>query len=405
MPRKLRIAMFQPGLAPTSLGLPGHADLAAALRTLGHEFRLLSACVDDSGDASSLSVLSAPKWTRGVVAELGAPFLRTRMLTAAALALTNYLRRAGNTIDVLYTLIAYPQGTATALAIAWSGWKGTFLVMPAGEDVLVAPDASFGFRRFAVPRRLVSWTLRRADGVCCQSAAIREIVLRHAPRAVVRQIAENVAAEVVTLADESPAERKLRRQSAKRRIDERIGASNRPLAVAVGRLHPVKGFDRLIELLPALPHRLVIAGPSLQMRGRGDVAASLEAKARELGVGDRVCFAGRLPRRESYELIAAADVLAIPSHCEGVPKVAVEAAALGTPVVLTSTCGVAPLLGGDVARVVPHWDPSCFAAELVAAVSIRPDPEQARAFVHRFSPQTVAGGLDEFLGALRREGS
>jgi glycosyltransferase involved in cell wall biosynthesis len=323
------------------------------------------------------------------------------MLIAAEVALKRHLRRAGDAIDILYTLIAYPQGTATALAVASSGWRGRFLVMPGGEDLLVAPEASFGFRRFAIPRWLIRRTLRRADGICCQSSAIREIVLRHRPRGVVREFTDNVAADVVALADESPARRRLRRETARRRIDEQFGPSDRPLAVALGRLHPVKGFDRLIDLLPKLPHRLVIAGPSLALRGRGDVAASLEARARELGVRDRVLLTGRVPQQQSYELLAAADVLAVPSHREGMPKVAVEAAALGTPFILTSTCGLAAHVGVDaIGKIVPHWDPAACAAELVAAVSMRPDPEQARRFVHRFSPDSVASSIQGMLDAI-----
>jgi glycosyltransferase involved in cell wall biosynthesis len=104
---------------------------------------------------------------------------------------------------------------------------------------------------------------------------------------------------------------------------------------------------------------------------------------------------------KSYELIAAADVLAIPSYCEGIPKVAVEAAALGTPFVLTSTCGLAPQIrGSTIGTVVSHWDPSAFADALIAAVSTRPDPEHARALVHRFSSRAVAIALDELLGAI-----
>jgi len=255
------------------------------------------------------------------------------MLLAWALALARYLRREGARLDVLYTLIAYPHGAAAALGIAWSGWKGRFVVMPGGEDLLVAEAASFGFRRFPVPRRLVGWALRRADAICCQSPAIREVVSAYRPSGASRVIPDNVDAEVIALANESATGRGLRRARARSTIDAELGTRGAPLALALGRLHPVKGFDRLIDLLPGLPHRLVVAGPSLQIKGFGDVATTLRARARALGVDDRVSFTGPVPLEKSFELLAAADVLAIPSHCEGMPKVAVEAAALCTPFV------------------------------------------------------------------------
>jgi glycosyltransferase involved in cell wall biosynthesis len=112
-------------------------------------------------------------------------------------------------------------------------------------------------------------------------------------------------------------------------------------------------------------------------------------------------FTGAVPRERSYELLAAADVLAIPSHCEGVPKVAIEAAALGTPFVLTATCGVAAeLRGDDLGRIVAHWKPADYASALAATAGVRPDPERARVFVHRFSPERVASDLDRLLGEL-----
>jgi len=380
------------------MGIVGHQDLGTALRALGHEFHLLSTAVDPTAEAVPWKVLAEPPWARGVVAELGAPFLRTRWLLASAVALARYLRAAGKSIDVLHTLIAYPQGTATALAIAWSRWQGRFVVMPAGEDVLVAKEASFGLRRFPVPRRLVGWTLRRAHGVCCISPAIRKIVMGYRPPGVVADVQDNVAAAVVRLAEGSPRERSERREAARRRLDQELGTTGTPIAIALGRVHPVKGLDRLIDLLPGLPHRLIVVGPSLELRGRGDTATALRSRALERGVADRVLFTGRVPAERCYELLAAADVLAIPSHCESIPKTAAEAAALGTPFVLTDTCGAAVVPRGEtLGRVVKNWDAIAFAATLRDATDLRPDPEEARAFVHRFSPERVARDIDRLL--------
>ena len=157
----------------------------------------------------------------------------------------------------------------------------------------------------------------------------------------------------------------------------------------------------LIDLLPGLPHRLIIAGPSLEMRGRGDIATALRERAVERGVADRVIFTGQVPREKAYELLAAADVLAVPSHCEGMPKTAVEAAALGTPFVVTDTCGVAAELHGEtLGRVVKNWDAAAFGAALTVASDLRPAQEEARVFVQRFSPERVAGAISSLLDAI-----
>jgi glycosyltransferase involved in cell wall biosynthesis len=392
--------MFQPGLRG-SMGIAGHQDLGAALRALGHEFQLVSTAADPRGETGGWIVLPEPSWARGLVAEVGAPLLRTRWLLASAIALARHLRVAGRSIDVLYTLVAYPQATAAALAIAWSGWQGRFVVMPAGEDVMVAKEASFGFRRFPVPRYLVGWTLRRAHGISCISPAIREIVARYRPTGVIAEGRENVPAAVVRLAEAPLHERLERREQARRTVDREHGTAGAPIVLALGRLHPVKGFDRLIGLLPDLPHRLIVAGPSLEIRGRGDIAAALRSLSVERGVADRVVFTGRVPAEKSYELLAAADVLAIPSHCESIPKTAVEAAALGTPFVVTDTCGIAAVPHGKtLGRVVKGWNATAFARALAEASEIRPDPAECEALVRRFSPERVAGEIDELLDAI-----
>lgn len=395
-----RITWFQPGLR-SSMGVGGHQDLGLALRALGHEFQLTSTGVDPAGEPLPWQVLAEPRWARGGIAELGAPFLRTRWLLAAALALARHLRRSGKSIDVLYTLIAYPQGTATALAIALSGWPGRLVVMPGGEDVIVREEAHFGFRRFPVPRRLVGWTLSRAHGICCQSPAIREVVTGYGPRGLLCDVPDNVAAEVVRLAEAPPEERRERRRRARERVDQEFGTAGSPMLLALGRLHPVKGFDRLVDVLADLPHRLIVAGPSLQVRRLGDVATALRARAVARGVSDRVIYTGPVPRERAYELLAAADVLAVPSHFEGMPKTAVEAAALGTPFVVTGACGVASVPPGEtLGRVVEPWDGSAFAAALTEASLLRPNPEEAHAFVQRYAPQRVAREIDRLLGEI-----
>ena len=119
-------------------------------------------------------------------------------------------------------------------------------------------------------------------------------------------------------------------------------------------------------------------------------------------MAERVIFTGQVPRASAHQLLAAADVLAVPSYCEGMPKTAVEAAALGTPVVLTDTCGVAAELArrDTLGRVARHWDPAAFAAALGAASSLRPDPDECRDFVRRYSPEHVAGEIDSLLEAV-----
>jgi glycosyltransferase involved in cell wall biosynthesis len=399
----MRIAMFMPELVPGALGALIYRDLADAISALGHSFE----CLGSRGGSGPADPWVQPlplsaAWEH--LGALGAPWLRTRRLFAYAAALGAWLRRERRSLDVLHIEIAYPTGAAAALAVALSGWRGVLSVSPMGEDVLVIPRASYGFRRYPVPRRLVDWTMRRARVIRAISPLMLDLVRREWPRTPSQAVPLNVVQRAVDLADEAASARAERRQTARRALEARYPVADRPVALALGRLHPFKAIDVLIESLPSVPQaHLLIAGPSLQVRPLGDVASSLAALARRLGVEQRVTFLGKVPPAEALDLLAGADVLAVPSHLESMNRVCVEAAAVGTPFVVTQTTGVAGWLPGPgVGKVVPAGDPGALATALVDVVGGRfeRDDQQTASFVHRFAPERVAADLVEMYEPL-----
>ena len=101
--------------------------------------------------------------------------------------------------------------------------------------------------------------------------------------------------------------------------------------VAAGRLAPEKGFDRLIDLFAALPD------DRLCLFGDGPERTMLEDRARVHGLAGRVRFAGFEP--EPWPFFAGADAMLVSSRWEGLPNVALEALACGTPVIATPESG------------------------------------------------------------------
>ncbi len=73
-----------------------------------------------------------------------------------------------------------------------------------------------------------------------------------------------------------------------------------------------------------------------------------------MGIAQRVLFTGPLFDVAKWEAYRDADVFVLPSQNENFGNTAAEAAAAGTPVIVTEGCGVAPLLGSDAAIVVAH---------------------------------------------------
>lgn len=132
------------------------------------------------------------------------------------------------------------------------------------------------------------------------------------------------------------------------RLRDQLGIDGAPLVLYVGRLAKDKGIDLLLDALPELDGvQLVIAGPD---DGHG-VVARIDAAAAEPATAGRV---HRIePEERPLDLYREADVFVLPSAGESFGMVAAEAAAAGTPIVVTDRCGVAEYLG-DGALVVPY---------------------------------------------------
>lgn len=107
-----------------------------------------------------------------------------------------------------------------------------------------------------------------------------------------------------------------------------------------GQLAPVKGLDRLVEVFK----RLVEVEPNvyLVLTGEGPGRADLEALASDLGISDRVVFAGFSSK--PLRAAAAYDVAVLNSSQEGFPNTLVEYMAAGTATVSTDVGGVKEIL-------------------------------------------------------------
>ena len=147
-----------------------------------------------------------------------------------------------------------------------------------------------------------------------------------------------------------------------------------PLVVFVGRLEWEKGAHTLIEALPRLRRRL--PGLRAVIAGRGGHADELERQVRARRLSRAVDFVGWLPDADLHGLIAAADVLVVPSLYEPFGLVALEGAALGAPLVVARTGGLAEFVeDGETGRVFEPGDASGLADSVTAAIR---DPEHSR---------------------------
>jgi glycosyltransferase involved in cell wall biosynthesis len=149
-----------------------------------------------------------------------------------------------------------------------------------------------------------------------------------------------------------------------------------PVVLIVGRLDPTKGHRELIAVLPSLRARfpgLRLAFVGMEQRPFVGYADALRAEAAHAGVADAVTFLGY--REDAPQLIAGADAVCIPTVAdergmgrEGFSFVALEAMAVGTPVVGYAH-GALPEILGDCGLLAPPGDRAALARLLGDALA------------------------------------
>jgi glycogen(starch) synthase len=136
---------------------------------------------------------------------------------------------------------------------------------------------------------------------------------------------------------------------------------------AVGRLVAVKGFDLALQAFARaeLPVdvRFVIAGD-------GPDRESLEKRAAELGVIDRVTFLGWLDEQSIADAMGAALAVVVPSRVEAFGIVALEAWRAGSPLLMTRHGGATEFMTDEVnALLIDPTDAEAFALAIRRVVA------------------------------------
>jgi glycosyltransferase involved in cell wall biosynthesis len=125
-------------------------------------------------------------------------------------------------------------------------------------------------------------------------------------------------------------------------LRSRLGVEGKRVIVSVSRLALKNGLDTLLRALALVVRTDPDA--SLVLVGDGEDRAKLESLARELGVRDRVVFAGTVAPDEAARYLAMADVFSRPSLSEGLGTAFLEAMACRLPVVAPSVGGIRDFL-------------------------------------------------------------
>jgi len=275
-------------------------------------------------------------------------------------------------------------------------------VIHAHGDAIEAACLAFAARRLRVPlvltihggltarpryRRWAPVLFRGVDRFIVVAPSVREQLL-----------ALGVAAGRVSVISSGVDLSRFRRAAAER------PAGGGARVIAVGRLHPVKGFEYLIRAM----RRLEDAGrkASLAIVGDGPERGRLAAEAAGLS---SVELLGEQPPERVAALLAEAQIFALPSvdigtQSEGTPTAAIEAMAAGLPVVCTASGGLGDLVQDGVSGlVVPPRDAVALAgaiARLADDAALRQAMgERNRALARSRDWSVVAGAVDDVYRA------
>lgn len=187
-------------------------------------------------------------------------------------------------------------------------------------------------------------------------------------------------------------------------IRRSLGVDDATILVGgVGRLETVKGFEYFIE---AARH-LEAENTSIRFIHAGTGSLAKELLQRAGSMGDRFTFLGL--RHDIPAIMAALDILVVPSLNEGMGRVVLEAAAAKTPCIASHVGGLPEVvLQGKTGMLVPPRDPKAI-AQAIKALSQNPDRlwaygEAARKFVvPDFSLENMVQHIEELYETLIKE--
>ena len=283
----------------------------------------------------------------------------------------------------------YPDGYAATRIAARLGLPATITLRGSKDHRLLGTDCEPALRE----------ALQRADRLI----AVTESLVHDVGRALGQPPGRfSIVGNGVDLQKFSPVDRAQAR--------ERLGlAPDAKVLIGVGNLIDLKGFHRIIPLLPGLRERfpglvyLIVGGATSQ----GDNSERLRALARAHGVDDAVRLCGRQPQEELRWFYSAADVFALATAYEGWANVFLEAMSCGLPVVTTRVGGNAEVVASpDVGALVEFWDAGGFEAAIGNALSRDWDRAAIRAYAAANAwDRRVDQLVDLFLGLARSDGA
>ncbi len=168
-----------------------------------------------------------------------------------------------------------------------------------------------------------------------------------------------------------------------------------PVLAFLGRIHPIKGLSVLLEALARVKGEvpgmiLAVAGPD-----EDGYRSKLERLAQGLGIDGHLCWLGTIEEEAKLGFLVDADLFVLPSFSENFGLAAVEAMAVGCPVIVGCGVNIAPGVEAYGSGWVVPTDPEALSSAIVTALR-NPNARQAagvagqRLVADRYDGENVA---------------
>ena len=244
-----------------------------------------------------------------------------------ALKLNSYLKRwlKGREVDIIYNLGYVPTVPATRIARKFGIPSVTLLGHFCGRKWFRLAILPLALLNFLAEMLTIRLSKQQVLVVQCQDTAHK---VSASTSAEIEVIANTLLDPAAMTKAKAETDIKKRRQDLGIKDDELF-------LLHVGALIRTKNVHNLIKALAGWPQKF-----KLVLVGDGPERARIEKLIRRLGLAGKVILLGKRPHDETLSIIRSCDVLLLPSICEQVPNVVLEALALGRPVIATRVGGV-----------------------------------------------------------------
>ncbi|MFK7964989.1 MAG: glycosyltransferase [Burkholderiaceae bacterium] len=280
----------------------------------------------------------------------------------------------------------YPDGYAASIVAQELNLPFSVTIRGSKDQRLIGTSREFGLRK----------ALSRADAVITVSALLRESValpMGASPEKV------SVIGNGVDLAQFYPEDKVVARGRLGLPVESKV-------MVTVGTLIGLKGFHRVVALMPALRrawpnlHYLIVGGSV----GHDGIESTLKALVAQHGLEDCVHFCGPQQPAELRWYYSAADVFVLATEYEGWANVLLEAMACGTPVVTTRVGGNAQVVPNEALGLLcEFWNDDEFAAAIDVALNRQWDQSVLLEYAREHAWEAKIPEVVRTLNKVRRQ--